>query len=34
LTGLEYPDGLAVDGAGDVYVIDNGNHRVLRHATG
>jgi uncharacterized protein (TIGR03437 family) len=31
-TGLKAPTGLAVDGAGNLYVADSGNNRVLRYA--
>jgi DNA-binding beta-propeller fold protein YncE len=34
LTGLEYPDGMAVDTAGDVYVIDGKNSQVVKFAAG
>jgi serine/threonine protein kinase, bacterial len=33
-TGLSYPDGLAVDSGGGVYVADSGNNRVLKLAAG
>jgi DNA-binding beta-propeller fold protein YncE len=33
-TGLKYPDGVAVDTAGDVYVADFDNNRVLKLAAG
>ena len=33
-TGLNYPEGLAVDGQGSVYVADRGNNRVLKLAAG
>jgi DNA-binding beta-propeller fold protein YncE len=33
-TGLTYPSGVAVDAAGDVYLADSGNGRVLRLAAG
>ena len=33
-TGLDYPEGVAVDGAGNVYVTDSGNKRVLKLAVG
>ena len=33
-TGLNGPDGVAVDTAGTVYVADSGNNRVLTLATG
>ncbi|MFZ0902462.1 MAG: protein kinase [Mycobacterium sp.] len=33
-TGLKNPDGLAVDTAGNLYVTDNGNNRVLKLAAG
>ncbi|MCV7409230.1 hypothetical protein AWC05_00760 [Mycobacterium florentinum] len=33
-TGLNRPGGIAVDGAGDVYVTDGGNDRVLELTTG
>jgi DNA-binding beta-propeller fold protein YncE len=33
-TGLTYPSGVAVDAAGDVYLTDSGNHRVLKMAAG
>jgi DNA-binding beta-propeller fold protein YncE len=29
-TGLNNPTGIAVDGQGDVYVVDSGNNRVLK----
>jgi glucose/arabinose dehydrogenase len=29
-TGLDRPAGVAVDGDGDVYVVDSGNKRVLK----
>ncbi len=31
-TGLHSPDGVAVDAAGDLYVVDRGNSRVLELA--
>jgi serine/threonine protein kinase, bacterial len=31
-TGLNHPVSVAVDTAGDVYVVDGGNHRVLKLA--
>ncbi|HTA44583.1 MAG TPA: hypothetical protein VK789_19180 [Bryobacteraceae bacterium] len=31
-TGLNNPTGIAVDGAGNVYVADTGNNRILRYA--
>ncbi len=33
-TGLNYPEGVAVDGQGSVYVADRGNNRVLKLAAG
>ena len=33
-TGLSHPTGVAVDTAGNVYVADSGNHRVLKLAAG
>jgi serine/threonine protein kinase, bacterial len=33
-TGLIFPEGLAVDGAGNLYVTDTGNNRVLKLAAG
>ena len=33
-TGLNNPSGVAVDSAGNLYVTDNGNNRVLRLAAG
>jgi serine/threonine protein kinase, bacterial len=33
-TGLSYPSGVAVDSAGDLYVADNDNNRVLKLAAG
>jgi serine/threonine-protein kinase len=33
-TGLNHPDGVAVDGAGNLYVADRGNSRVLKLAAG
>jgi streptogramin lyase len=33
-TGLTFPSGVAVDGAGDVYLADTGNNRVLKLAAG
>jgi serine/threonine protein kinase, bacterial len=33
-TGLKKPDGVAVDGAGGVYVADSDNHRVVKLAAG
>jgi len=34
LTGLEYPEGLAVDSAGNVYVVDGRNRQVVKVAAG
>ncbi|HET9117343.1 MAG TPA: SBBP repeat-containing protein, partial [Pseudonocardiaceae bacterium] len=33
-TGLHYPSGVAVDSAGNVYVTDRGNNRVLKLPAG
>ena len=33
-TGLNYPEGIAVDSAGDVYVADRGNNRVVKLEAG
>ena len=33
-TGLNYPGGVAVDSAGNLYVTDGGNNRVLKLAAG
>jgi serine/threonine protein kinase, bacterial len=33
-TGLNGPIGVAVDGAGNLYVADSGNNRVLKLAAG
>ena len=31
---MKYPDGLAVDSAGDIYVIDDQNGQVMKYAAG
>jgi serine/threonine protein kinase, bacterial len=33
-TGLSEPEGMPGDAAGDLYVVDNDNHRVLKLAAG
>jgi serine/threonine-protein kinase len=33
-TDLDSPHGVGVDGAGNVYVADRGNHRVVKLAAG
>jgi DNA-binding beta-propeller fold protein YncE len=34
LTGVKYPDGLAVDAAGDLYVLDDRNGQVAKFVAG